>query len=967
VRSGKTPSSSTLRPQRAVRGGERSLGDIDRSNQAAPGLTALRRKSLETRAASQNTAEPSRDLFDLAPDGMFETSLNGRLIGVNPAMASLLGYDSLEDIRSHVENVSELYVDQSRRTALFDAVQRHGIVRDFEVEQVRKDGATIQMSVTAHLRGDGPIPTIAGLMVDITDRKRLEADLLQAQAQLRRLIDSNVIGVVIEREDGSVIEANDYYLDLIGFTRAELERGQVDWRSITPSEWQAADEVALGELRTRGKSTPYEKEYLRRDGSRVPVLVTTTAWGPGKQGATFVLDISVRKHAEAAVGASAAAMRSSLDAMIDPFLMGSSVRDVEGQIVGFRLDFANRAVGDFIGESPETLLDPAVSDRVLRLRGRCFHDVVRDVVTSGREWCEDAVDFVLPGPDGGEISGKANLQVVRFGDGFFAAWRDVTERESALSTLRASERRAIELVENSADGILISGADGRYIEANLAMSRMLGYSREELLAMHAGDLTADDDPIGNVAMHKRLAEPQDEVGFLTERRYRRRDGTSLPVEVRFSILSGGRQQRNVRDISERLASEATVARDARIHVALMQALDRVAADATIEEAGQVICDALDTLPSVDFTGFFGFFGDREVVMLSGTVPAMFPTRPGDSVPQEQAQHIQMRTGQGPWAVDEATIEAFGEWGRAAHDAGLKAAAFGPVVYGKRVVGVLAIGTDDPSYAKVLVGRMPEVPAFTAAISGLLAERLYGRRLEADLRRRIGQILTLHSFHPVFQPIVDLASKVIVGYEALTRFDSGQQPDLCIADAWSVGLGPEMELATLEAAIAAGKRLPSGRWLDLNVSPRLLDNPDRLRTLLWGAERPIVVEITEHEIIDDYSAVREAIRALGNDVRLAVDDAGAGIANFGHIVELRPDLVKLDITLVRRINANLGRQALVVGMRHFSRTAGCRLVAEGVETEEEAGTLRGFGVEFGQGYLFGRGEPVEAWAEGRGTA
>ena len=97
------------------------------------------------------------------------------------------------------------------------------------------------------------------------------------------------------------------------------------------------------------------------------------------------------------------------------------------------------------------------------------------------------------------------------------------------------------------------------------------------------------------------------------------------------------------------------------------------------------------------------------------------------------------------------------------------------------------------------------------------------------------------------------------------------------------------------------------------------------------------------------------------MRIAVDDAGVGIANFGHIIELRPDFVKLDISMVRRVNAHLGRQAMVVGMRHFSLTVGCRLIAEGVETVEEARTLTALGVEFGQGYLFGHPEPVEVWA------
>ena len=203
--------------------------------------------------------------------------------------------------------------------------------------------------------------------------------------------------------------------------------------------------------------------------------------------------------------------------------------------------------------------------------------------------------------------------------------------------------------------------------------------------------------------------------------------------------------------------------------------------------------------------------------------------------------------------------------------------------------------------------------------------------------------------------------LVVGYEAATRFDSGTRPDRCFADAWSVGLGPELELATLGAAVAASARLPEGRLLDLNGSPRLLADVGRLGSILSTVERPVILEITEHEVIDDYEAIHETLRALGRDIRLAVDDAGAGIANFSHIIELRPDYVKLDISLVRNVNDDFGRQAVVAGIRHFARTAGCSLIAEGIETPEEALTLTGFGVQYGQGYLLGRPEPAEAWA------
>jgi PAS domain S-box-containing protein len=551
--------------------------------------------------------------------------------------------------------------------------------------------------------------------------------------------------------------------------------------------------------------------------------------------------------------------------------------------------------------------------------------------------------------------------------GIHGTLQDVTERERTLAALKASERHARELVDDSADGILVSGSDGRYVEANPAMCRILQYSREELLTMHAGDLTAADDPIGNVAMRERLAEPAGEAGILTERRYRRRDGTSVPVEVRFMALSDARLHRSVRDISERLAAEAVEVREARIRAGLTEALQHVAADATVEEAGQAICDALSTLPGVDFTSIDAFLGEGEVTMLAGTLPSVFPSHPGDALPPERARYLQARAAQGPWADYSEAPAGFGPGGDEIAQTGVRAAVFGPIVHGDHVDGLLVIGTADEAFTHTLVERMPGLAAFTATSSGLLAERLHARRREAELRAALTSVLSAAAFHPVFQPIVDLESREVVGYEALSRFDSGQQPDRCFADAWSVGLGPDLELATAEMAVAAARRLPAGRWLDVNVSPRLFRDPDRFRALFLRTERPIVIEITEHETISDYGAIREVIHGLGNDVRLAVDDAGAGIANFGHIIELRPDLVKLDISIVRSVNTDLGRQAVVVGMRYFARTAGCRLVAEGIEIEAEAATLAQLGVKFGQGYLFGHPEPVEAWAATRKKA
>ncbi len=124
------------------------------------------------------------------------------------------------------------------------------------------------------------------------------------------------------------------------------------------------------------------------------------------------------------------------------------------------------------------------------------------------------------------------------------------------------------------------------------------------------------------------------------------------------------------------------------------------------------------------------------------------------------------------------------------------------------------------------------------------------------------------------------------------------------------------------------------------------------------KRPLVIEVTEHAQVKNYAAIRRALKEIGT-CRLAVDDAGAGYTSLSHILELQPDFVKLDISLVRDIDSNPARQAMIAGMCHFAAQSGTILIAEGIETDAEARMLRELGVPLGetgmlgQGYLFGK--------------
>ncbi len=114
----------------------------------------------------------------------------------------------------------------------------------------------------------------AAVFENVTERKRLDEALRE---RVRRLYDTNIIGTLIARTDGEILEANDYFLGLIGHTCEELERGELSWRALTPREWLPVSDHAIGQMRIHGTSAPYEKEYLRADGTRVPVLVVATS------------------------------------------------------------------------------------------------------------------------------------------------------------------------------------------------------------------------------------------------------------------------------------------------------------------------------------------------------------------------------------------------------------------------------------------------------------------------------------------------------------------------------------------------------------------------------------------------------------------------------------------------------------------------------------------------------------------
>ena len=228
--------------------------------------------------------------------------------------------------------------------------------------------------------------------------------------------------------------------------------------------------------------------------------------------------------------------------------------------------------------------------------------------------------------------------------------------------------------------------------------------------------------------------------------------------------------------------------------------------------------------------------------------------------------------------------------------------------------------------------------------------------------RVERLLRGQGLALAFQPIVDLQHGAVVGYEALSRFEPSEQVGAPPPSAWfdaarRLGLGDELEARVLAAALDARDRLPPNTFLTVNLSPWAIDSPPVLRVLEGprGLHR-LVIEITENAAVDDYAALEAVVASVrARGAYVAVDDAGAGYASLAHILQLRPDFVKLDRALTSALQEDEAKLALVEMFGQFAGRVDAWLLAEGVETVAELAALSRLGVPLAQGYALGRPE------------
>jgi diguanylate cyclase (GGDEF)-like protein/PAS domain S-box-containing protein len=548
---------------------------------------------------------------------------------------------------------------------------------------------------------------------------------------------------------------------------------------------------------------------------------------------------------------------------------------------------------------------------------------------------------------------------------------------SEAAALAASEARFRGLVDDNSDLVLLIGADQRVRSASRAARDVLGFDPRELEHGGLGDLVHPDDlPVLASAAgsrHRRL-----------ELRMRHRNGYWLSVEALANDMSTDANidalVLTVRDVSERKAFEeqlrhrafhdplTQLPNRALLHDRLQHALTR---EGRFEDQVAVLFVDLDDFKMVN-DGLGHASGDELLVLVARRLRSCL--RSADTAARLGGDEFGVLL-EGVPDVDQAVavaqriLSAFND-----------PFSIGGLPVPLRVSIGVAIGQAQAAAADELM-RDADVAMYAAKREGKGGYVVFRADRHAELARRFpsqgapdpdritwfergeeqrNEVLRLlraddDAIVPAFQPIIDLRSGEVAGYEALARFPldtEGRPPNVWFAQAHRCGLGAQLEARAVEAALARRAEAPAG-YLSVNLSPAAL-RAEELRRGLPADLDGVVVEITEHEMVADGERLRLTLDELrSRGARVAVDDAGAGYAGLRQLMILRPDLIKLDRGLIEDVAADEAKQALVECFVRFAERTDAAVCAEGVESLDDLLVLARLGVAYGQGYVIAR--------------
>ena len=664
----------------------------------------------------------------------------------------------------------------------------------------------------------------------------------------------------------------------------------------------------------------------------------------------------------------AARLAQVLESMFDPFILMAAVRDASGELVDLRYVEANDAAVEYNGIPREELIG---SDLLARFPGQLDSGPLRTYfhcIETGEPVVLD--DYAYPNEVIGEER-RYDIRAVKSGDGIALTWRDVTDRYRAMREIADRERRYRMLAEHASDVVWEIDEEGRFSWISDSITRVLGWTPQQLLGHSSLDLVHPDEIKRATANRNRLFS-----GDVVEAefRFRTADGDYRWMLLRAHAMptdKGISRVAALRDINDEVAAREKLEQVTR-HDALTGLPTRTATTEALAEllAGTdgyvgVLCIGVDKLGRVnealghpagdllivriaerivksvrdpELVGRGG--GDEFIVVVPALANAGEASIVADRVREHVIGHVTI-TGRDV----EPTVSVGVTMGLRGDDADALLREASLAMRAAKAAGGNAVEFGDPAVA---------------------AEAQRDLELEAAMHEGLRR----QEFMPWYQPIVDLRSEATIGYEALARWmrpGSAEPlgPNSFMNVAARSSLIMRLDEAIITRAIHDLTMIPAPMYLAVNTSTTSLAHPGFAEFVVSAIERADIdasrlhLEVTETELIGSISAVRDAMDAIARSgVRWYVDDFGTGYSSISHLRDLPIAGLKLDRSFTESVGRGEERGIrLAQGLVGLAGGLELDTVAEGIECEDEVQILAAQGWRSGQGWLFGVAGPL----------
>ncbi len=499
-------------------------------------ITELKAAEKARRHAERNY----RDIFEGALEGIYQTTLDGKIVSLNPALAGILGYDSPEEIMSSVTDLGcQVWADPEERSRYLQKAMEHGPLLGYECRLKRKDGTIAWVSLNGRLVG-GPdgLPILhEGFITDVSDRRRAEIQLRENEQRYRATFEQAAVGMLHTSLDGRIVRCNDCFARMVGYRPDEI-CGRT-FQSFTAPEDLARSNAVLNKM-TAGadiilQPTVFEKRYLRKDGSltwmKLTVSIQRDNEGKPLHYITVVQDINARKTAEEQLAIALKALRVNEERYRTTFEMSTEAICINRLSDGLYVD-ANKAFLDIVGYERQEVIgrsslelgiwtEPAVRLKLteeLRAKSVCHNLETKFTRKNGTTlWGLMSASLIEVGGVPCVLSVSRDISDVK-----------ATEERltAAAEAVRASEERYRTVFHTSFDGILISRLDnGQIIDVNEMFLSSTGFDRNEVIGKTVLELNLWVDIENRSTFFEALR--QNATCRSLEARFRKKNGDTL--------------------------------------------------------------------------------------------------------------------------------------------------------------------------------------------------------------------------------------------------------------------------------------------------------------------------------------------------------------------------------------------------------------------------------------------------------